>query len=268
MQSGSVIHRRLDMRVSSFFATHRFRPTPLLTVAAIAVTALAIALGNWQRHRADEKSAAATLASAAARQPPLDLAAASAALASSNAAIASVLYRSVRASGEFDATHTVLIDNKVHQGRPGYEVVTPFKLAPGGQYVLVDRGWVAQGPTRQALPPVATPAGLVEIRGRVNVPPGRYLELAPDAQTGVVRQNLDIERIAAASGLRLLPLLVEQTDPVSPSDDLMREWPQPDFGVERHLSYMVQWYSLAGLGFVLWLALNWKPRIRDHDPAG
>src|SRR5450432_1484121 len=72
----SVIHRPLPMRVRSFFATHRFRPTPLLTVAMVALAALAIALGNWQRHRADEKSAAAALASAADRRPPLDLAAA------------------------------------------------------------------------------------------------------------------------------------------------------------------------------------------------
>jgi len=64
------------MRVSSFFATHRFRPTLLLTVAMLALAALAIALGNWQRHRADEKSAAAALASAAAREAPFDLAAA------------------------------------------------------------------------------------------------------------------------------------------------------------------------------------------------
>ena len=256
------------MRVGSFFATHRFRPRPLFTVATVALAALAIALGNWQRHRADEKSAAAALASTAAHQPPLDLAASGATLDSSSADVASVLYRTVHASGEFDAAHAVLIDNKVHKGRAGYEVVTPFKLASGERYVLVDRGWVAQGPTRQQLPPVATAAGLVEITGRANIPPGRYLELTPDAQTGVVRQNLDIGRIAASSGLTLLPFIVEQTDPVSPPDGLVREWPQPDFGIERHLSYMVQWYSLAGLALVLWLALNWKRRIVDDDAAG
>ena len=58
----SVMDRLVPTRVSSFFATHRFRPTLLLTVATVALAALAIALGNWQRHRADEKSATATLA--------------------------------------------------------------------------------------------------------------------------------------------------------------------------------------------------------------
>ena len=252
----SVIDRLVPMRVSSFFATHRFRPTLLLTLAMVAVAALAIALGNWQRQRADEKSAAAALASAAARETPLDLAAA-------GTDVTAVLYRIVHGTGEYDAAHGVLIDNKVHGGRPGYDVVTPFRLVPGNRYVLVDRGWVAQGPTRKELPAVQTPAGVIEIVGRATIPPSRYLELKADTGGGVLRQNLDIERIAASSGLALLPFVVEQTDPVTPPDDLLREWPKPDFGVERHLSYTVQWYSLAALAIVLWLVLNWRRRLED-----
>jgi surfeit locus 1 family protein len=244
------------MRVSSFLATHRFRPTPLLTVAMVALAALCIALGNWQRDRADEKGAAAALASAAAREASLDLAVAD------NDAPA-VLYRTVHGSGEYDAAHAVLIDNKLRGGRPGYEVVTPFKIAPGNRYVLVDRGWVAQGPTRKQLPSVQTPAGIVEITGRATLPPKRYLELKADGAESVLRQNLDIDRIADSSGLILLPFVVEQADPVTPPDELLRDWPLADFGIERHLSYMMQWYSLAALAVVLWLVLNWRRRLED-----
>jgi surfeit locus 1 family protein len=222
----------------------------------VSVAALAIALGDWQRHRADEKSAAAALASAAAREAPLDLAA-----ADNDAAVA--LYRTVHGSGEYDAAHAVLIDNKVRGGRPGYEVVTPFKLAPGNRYVLVDRGWVAQGPTRKQLPSVQTPAGVVKIVGRATIPPKHYLELKADTGEGTLRQNLDIERIAASSGLTLLPFVVEQTDPVTPPDELLRDSQMPDFGIESHLSYMVQWYSLAALAIVLWLVLNWRRSLED-----
>lgn len=246
--------------VSSFLATHRFRPTLLPTMAMVALAVLAVALGNWQRHRADEKGAAAALASAAAREAPVDLA-----VAGGDAD--AVLYRTVHGVGEFDAAHAVMIDNKVRGGRPGYEVVTPLRLGAGKRYVLVDRGWVAQGPTRQQLPSVQTPAGVVEITGRATLPPKRYLELKADPGTGALRQNLDIDRIAAASGLTLLPFVVEQTDPVMPPDDLLREWPQPDFGIERHLSYMVQWYSLAGLAIILWLVLNWRRRVEDSNAA-
>jgi surfeit locus 1 family protein len=244
------------MRVSSFFATYRFRPRLLPTAAMLSVVALAIVLGDWQRHRAGEKRAVAALASAAAREAPLDLAAAG------NDA-AGVLYRTVHGSGEYDAAHAVLIDNKVRGGRPGFEVVTPFKLAPGNRYVLVDRGWVAQGPTRKPLPSVQTPAGVVKIVGRATIPPKRSLELKADTGEDTLRQNLDIERIAASSGLTLLPFVVEQADPVAPPDELLRDWPLPDFGIEGHLSYMVQWYSLAALAIVLWVVLNWRRRLED-----
>jgi surfeit locus 1 family protein len=243
--------------VGSFFATHRFRPTPLPTVAMVALVALALALGNWQRHRAGEKSDAAALAVAAERQAPLELAAA-------GGDAAAELYRRVHGTGEYDTSHAVMIDNKVHNGQPGYEVVMPFKLTPGGSYVLVNRGWVAQGRTRRDPPAVQTPSGRVEIIGRATIPSKRYLELKIDAEEGSLRQNLDIERIAVSSGLSLLPFVVEQADPVIPEDDLIRDWPKPDFGIERHLSYMVQWYSLAGLALVLWLVLNWKPLAREH----
>jgi surfeit locus 1 family protein len=244
--------------VRTFLATHRFRPAVLPTVAMVAVAALAIALGNWQRHRADEKSAAAALASAAARQPPLDLAAA-------GDDASEVVYRTVHGRGEYVAERVMLIDNKVHAGRAGFEVVTPLKLASDGRYVLVDRGWVAQGTSRKELPSARPPGGLVDIVGRAVVPPRRYLELAADNGEGPLRQNLDIERIAAFSGLNLLPFVILQNDPVSPPDDLVRDWPEPDFGVERHLSYMGQWYALAALAIVLWLVLNWRRREAALD---
>ena len=226
----------------------------------VAIVALTIALGNWQRHRADEKSAAATLASAAGLEAPLDLADAS-------SEADAVLYRIVRGSGEYDAARTMLIDNKVHGGRSGYEVVTPLRIASGHRYVLVNRGWVAGGPTRERLPSVLTPIGPVEIVGRATIPPKRYLELTTDTGAGTVRQNLDIDRFAAASGLDLLPFVVEQADPVAPPDGLLRNWPKPDFGIERHLSYMVQWYSLAALAIVLWLTLNWRRGLEGDDAA-
>ena len=231
----------------------------MLTVGMVAVAAFAIALGNWQRHRADEKSAAAALAATAASDAPLDL-------ASSPDDAAAALYRTVRGSGEYDAAHAMLIDNRVHGGRTGYEVVTPLKLGSSNRYVLVDRGWVAQGATRERLPSVSTPAGVVQIVGRASVPSKRYLELKADTGEGVMRQNLDLERIAAWSGLSLLPFVVEQTEPVMPADGLLREWPQPDFGVEKQRSYMVQWYSLAALAVALWLLLNWR-RCEARDDA-
>lgn len=220
----------------------------------VVVVVLTVALGNWQRHRAEEKGALAARQLSMSRLPPADL-------SGNETDVASLLLRRVQASGEYDPSHAMLIDNKIHAGRPGFDVVVPLKIGASGRYVLVDRGWIALGARRSELPSVSVPVGNVSVSGRLNVPPQRYLELGrKDQVEGPLWQNLDIGRIAAATRLPLLPFVVEQADPVAPPDNLVRDWPPPDSGVAQHVSYMVQWYSLAALAVILWLALNWRRR--------
>jgi surfeit locus 1 family protein len=55
------------------------------------------------------------------------------------------------------------------------------------------------------------------------------------------------------------PLVLEQAD--GSADGLVRDWPRPDFGREKNVSYMWQWYGFAALAFALWAILGWrKPR--------
>ena len=241
----------MPIPIASFLARRQFRPTLWPTLGLIVLVAATVSLGNWQRHRAEEKEALRALYDAAERDPPIQLAA--------TVSAGTLRFHLVRATGEYVARSQVLIDNKVHAGQAGYHVVAPLKL-DGGGYVLVDRGWIRGGPRRAELPQVPPPAGMVTVEGRLNLPPARYLELRADDTAGPVWQNLDIARIAAASRLPLLPYIVEQTS--AAPDGLVRDWPAPDFGIEQHRSYMVQWYSFALLGCVLWIALNW--RLREY----
>ena len=245
------------MRLSSFLRARRFAPTLWPTLGMIVFVALTIALGNWQRHRAAEKQAlAAAFESASGQRPTV--------LTGEEGDATSLLYRAVQATGQYDARHQILIDNKVHAGQAGFQVVTPLCFAATRRCVLVDRGWIHQRTPRTDLPESPAPTGTVIVSGRANLPPRRYLELKAETQPGPLWQNLDIARVAAATELDLLPIVIEQTNPMVPDDGLVRDWPPPDFGVDRHLSYMLQWYSFAGLAFVLWLSLNW----RERDDAG
>ncbi|HET9763651.1 MAG TPA: SURF1 family protein, partial [Casimicrobiaceae bacterium] len=166
------------------------------------------------------------------------------------------------------AARQIFIDNKVYAGRAGFDVVAPLRLAGSSRYVLIDRGWIAQGARRTELPSVPPPAGTLTIVGRVNLPPRHYLELKRESPAGALWENLDVQRIAAATGLDLLPVIVEQIDPVTPADALVRDWPAPDLGANQNFSYMIQWYSFAALALGLWLGLNWRLRGNRDGSAG
>jgi surfeit locus 1 family protein len=128
-----------------------------------------------------------------------------------------------------------------------------------GRAVLVDRGWTAQGASRSHVPEVPPPTGVVSVRGRISLPPSGYLELRHEPPAGAVWQNLDPARFAAATGFRVLPVVIEATVAPGPDDGLVRDWALPDLGIEAHRIYMVQWYAFAALAAILWLWFH-RPR--------
>jgi surfeit locus 1 family protein len=208
-------------------AGYSFRPRLLPWAIALLACAAGIALGQWQTRRAEEKRAAAK----------------------------QLEDKKVELNGTLLPQHTVLLDNKIRDGRAGYEVLMPLKLADG-RCVLVNRGWIAAGPTRDALPQVRTPAGEVRIEGIAREHLPRALQLAGAPQTGKLRQNLELQAFAAETGLALAPFFVEQRSALD--DGLVRDWPRPDSGVEKHEAYALQWYSLAALAVVLAAVLSFR----------
>jgi len=229
-------------------AGREFSPGWVPSLAAVAFIALTIALGNWQTRRAEEKLEAGRMLDEAARGPVLQVPPA-------RVDAAGFGRRRVAALGTFVARDTFFLDNKVMHGAVGYDVVTPLKLESGGMHVLVNRGWIAAG-ERSRVPEVLTPEGVQTIEGAAVVPSARFLELAPEADSGSLRQNLVLAREEKRLGLSLQPFVIEQTSDAR--DGLVRAWERPDTGVDRHRSYALQWYSFAALAAVLYVALGFK----------
>ena len=221
----------------------RWRPAVLPTLAAIASIVLFVLAGQWQRARMEQKLALRAQLDAAVAQAPVPLPA--------REDWVSWRYRPVVMTGTFDAAHQILIDNRIRDGRAGYEVVTPLVL-DDARVVLVNRGWTPGGVTRSDLPKVAVPATALRVEGRISLPTSRYLELGTGV-TGTVWQNLDPHRYAETTGIPVLPIVIEQTRPLDAADKLARDWPQPDLGSDRHRIYMWQWYGFASLVAGLWL---------------
>jgi len=235
-------------------AGRRFRPGWIPSLAAAGFVALTIALGNWQTRRAEEKLEAGRLLDEAARGPVLEVPAA-------HADAAAFARRRVAARGTFIERDTFFLDNKVQHGAAGYNVVTPLRPERAGEPVLVNRGWIAAA-DRTRLPDVPTPAGAQTIEGIAVVPGTKFLELAPEADSGRLRQNLVLAREEKRLGLSLQPFVIEQTS--DSRDGLTRAWERPDTGVDRHRSYALQWYSFAALAAVLYVILGFK---RTRPPA-
>lgn len=228
-------------------ARWQFRPGLAVTVATAAFCALTVTLGLWQTRRAAEKETLQATLDRRTAEPPL-------ALPPVPDRVEAVAMRRVAARGEYAERFGILLDNKVHRGRVGYQVVTPLRIAGGNVHVLVNRGWVAAGRTRDDLPQVPVPHGLQNVEGVAVVPPGRVYELAAEAPRNAVWQQLVLERYRQWSGIELVPFVLQQTNDAG--DGLVREWDRPDAGADRHRSYALQWFSLAILAVVLYVVLN------------
>lgn len=233
----------------------RFRLIPF--VATVLLIALGISLAQWQTRRGDQKQAIENAMKQRGAEAPLQLGAAL-------QDVDQIEYRRVTVRGEFVPNWPVYLDNRSYKGSPGFYVLMPFKIANSGVHVLVERGWLPLNPQGRAkLLPYPTPAGLVDLQGVVRRHPGRVLQLGhPTAlQPGAIVQNLDIAELAAASKLQLQPLLIEQTG--DNQDGLIRDWPSPSLGIEKHRGYEFQWYALAAMAFLFFVVTGCRHGIKD-----
>lgn len=213
----------------------------LIALAACLGIAATIALGFWQWGRGAQKTA---LHEAIARQESL------APVGAEALAEAGYLHRSVVLRGTWVPERTIWLDNRQMNAVPGFYVVTPLKLEGRDTVVLVQRGWAPRNFTRrEVLPPVTTPAGIVEVKGRLAPPPAKLYALGGE-ESGAIRQNLDLDRFRAETGLPLAPLSVQQTG--AASEGLLRQWPQAGSGAEKNYGYAFQWWAIAALIAILY----------------
>jgi cytochrome oxidase assembly protein ShyY1 len=129
---------------------------------------------------------------------------------------------------------------------------------------LIARGWIARDVSdRTRLPPIATPAGRVEIQGMVRRQAGRLFQFgsAPQLRPGAIVQNAEVAEFATASQLKLKPFVIEQS--TDTQDGLVRDWPRPSTGAEKHRGYAFQWYALAITAFLFFVVTGLRRETRQ-----
>ena len=268
------------------YARPKWRAVPAL--AAALVFAVAFAAGQWQSGRAAEKDVSEALRAAALDAPavslPADVLAANLLPANVLSAKATSVDpvtldgRRVALRGRYLNDQTLYLDNQVQNRIAGYHVLTPFQTAAGFT-ILVNRGWVRPGVSREKLPVIPAVTGVVNIEGRIALPPKHIYEIKPEthapapgiasgaanaagstaaplqANTARVWQNLLIPAIAQQASLDLPPYVLRQT--TDTADGLTRAWDAPTaqtgMTAAKHRGYAFQWYALAALTAFLFL---------------
>jgi surfeit locus 1 family protein len=241
------------MRIASW----EFNSSLWPTLATLLVLPLFLSLGFWQLDRAEQKR---TLhhefeSRQAAREINLNK---EDALRNN---FDELHWRKVTIEGIFSRDFNILLDNQVENSVAGYFVYTPFKLKQQDVWVLVNRGWVPAGVSREIPPEIAVEEEALQITGSVKSPPKTGILLAENIVErlgeGIARvQKLELAGLEETLNLELVPYVVRMS-PESPAG-FARSWKAPGTGEEKHLGYAFQWFAMATAIFVIYMILNIK----------
>ena len=251
----------------------QFSPKIWAVFLYAAVASCMLYLGNWQMNRAALKvtmqraSQQANLAQAIPISEVQDWQPASA------------NYQRVKLVGQYDGSRQFLWDNRTHNGQAGFEVIVPLKLE-SGDWVLINRGWVAPGISRAKLPNVDLPEGVsnitLSIEGVLSRPSKGFSsgDAVPiKGEWPRLLQFFDYTAIAVALGEPVLPVVVQVQALAISGDEAMiytprAEWLKANWqpaasGPAKHYSYAFQWFAMAVALTLIFIFVNTHKRENE-----
>ncbi|MCP5300131.1 MAG: SURF1 family protein [Chromatiaceae bacterium] len=240
---------------------YRFAPALWPTVAFVLLFPGLLALGAWQMERAHAKQLLVEQRAATELATPL-------AIGRDTLMDVTDRYRQATVRGHYVGEQQWLLDNRVFRGQAGYHVFTPFAIDGGdGAMILVNRGWVAVGASRDFLPQLPVSDESVMLTGRLDSPASVALVIGEvplhSVADRVLVQSLDVAALGAARGMNLkrYTLVLDEDQ----AGGLQYDWsPIPEMGPEKHLGYAVQWFGLAIALLLIYVGVN----TRRNDPNG
>ena len=236
-----------------------FRPGIVPTLVVALLLPLLVCLGFWQLSRGAEKSA--LLQNYADRRAAAPMASTELQYTTDPA------FRRVRLHGQFDAEHSLLLDNSQRNGRVGVELLQPFHDQATGLWLLVNRGWLPW-PERRIPPQFKTPAEAVSLDAWVYVSPGATFQLHADPTTSTWPKLITaVEPASLWRTLNREGFAYELRAETSPAT-YQADWPVVAMGPEKHIAYAVQWFAMAIALFGLYLYLGWHNAKEKHHGSG
>ena len=237
-----------------------FSPGWKLSLFTAVLMPVLLWLGVWQLDREQEKVTMQAEHAARSAVPAL-------AVQAVDWHSVELAYVRVDADGHYDNERSYLLDNRIFQGRAGYELLTPFTTKEG-RHLLINRGWVGAGPTRNELPPLKAISGEVQITGTIYVPlaePFLLSDVQEDHGTDWPRviQSIRMDELSDQLGVTLHPYSVRlrEGSPGLEQDN----WPTVNMQPEKHRGYAVQWFAMATALLAMYIYFGFKhPASRRH----
>jgi len=231
-----------------------FKPGLIPSIITLALLYLMISLGNWQLERANYKSNLQSIIENRQNIEPIPLG------DLTSKAEDDWLYHPTLVSGVYDIDHQIFFDNQVHNMVAGYSVFTPLKLNQDTG-ILINRGWLAVGKSRNKLPDINLDKVTAEnISGLLSLPPSKGVVLSNFANDymhwPVVLQYIDTIEIENELGYKLLPMVLIVDDLQNTSLEIMPV--KINMRSEKHTAYAFQWYALSLTLLIIYIIVNTK----------
>ena len=205
------------------------------TALVLLFLPIVISLGFWQLDRADQKRQLQQLFDQRQMDGAVDILLLN--------TTSDLRYQPVSLTGEFRNEKTLYLDNRIYQGRFGYEIITPFELADK-RLVLVNRGWLAGDPGRRSLPEVEAIAGRHRLIAEVYVPHKAGFTYQQRAAEGWPRVMQTVDPAALGDELgEVFPYTVRLAG--GSVGSYQPNWPIVNIQPGKHTGYAFQWFSMA-----------------------
>jgi len=236
-----------------------FSPGIVPTIATLFILYIMFTLGQWQHEKGEYISNLQHKINERKYLPPVSM-------QELPHDIDDRVFLPVMVSGTFDAEHHFYFDNRIVNGVAGYDIFTPFRM-DDGHAVLVNRGWLRQGRTRQDLPEFDTDTSTVSFKALFDKPPSKDFLLAEnvhgDLAWPMVLQYVDTQEISNMLGYELMPMVLRLDKDAD--HGFYREIPVLKLDSAKNTGYAFQWFAMSAALLVIYIAVNTKKTVRKDS---
>ena len=227
---------------------YRFRPNLFPSLIIFVGLIVLVKLGYWQLARADEKKQ--ILQDIEYRKTSQELS------LDQLDGIGDKNYYRLKLQGQFDNIHYLLLDNRIYNGRPGFEVIQPFITQQ--RIVLINRGWIPLADGRQVLPTIPATDGMITLTGEVHIPTSAIVLvediLNADQPWPKLIQSIVPEALAKlyqGINMPVEPWILRQD---IEGDYYQHSWIYINMSPQRHIAYAFTWFGLALALIIIYIA--------------